>query len=147
MRSRSLELTVPPAYSTDVDMAESALIKVAAVPGAVVSALALVWLVLICRLPPEVFGRFLVAIGTAGASGLLILCWSTPIGRVARTRGWLAQWSFLAGALPFWVLALCSLFIGRVGFARMMLVVFLGFFSGRVAGKKVHPELAAHNSP
>lgn len=114
--------------------------------GAVFSASVLVWLVLVHRMPPTALGRRLFFLGLVAASGGLMVCWSTIVGHLARTRLWSAQWSYLGAASPFFILATWSFFFGRFamdvqGYLRMALMISFGSLSGSLGRKKAYPQL------
>jgi hypothetical protein len=120
--------------------------------GAAVSLLALTWLVSADRRLPHAFGRLLFSLGIVVASGGLVLLWSTIIGLLSRTRMWSPQWTFLAGAVPFYILAIWIFFFSSlemrlVGYARMLVMVCLGSASGRLARKKAYPQFSDKDSP
>jgi hypothetical protein len=95
-------------------MEKSLLSKGALVVGAAVSLIALTWLVSVDRRPSQAFGRPLLALGLVVASGGLMLLWSTIVGLWSRTRMWSPQWTFLAGAVPFYILAIWIFFFSSL---------------------------------
>ena len=133
------------------DMAKCLLSKGALVVGAAVSLLALVWLLSADRQPAEVFGRS-VLVPLLVASGGLMLLWSTIIGLWSRTRMWSPQWTFLAAAAPFYMLAIWVFFFSSLemrllGYVRMLLMVCFASFSGQLARKKAYPQFSDKDSP
>jgi hypothetical protein len=133
-------------------MEKSLLNKGALIAGATVSLLALTWLVSVAPRPSQSFGRSWVLLGILVASGTLMLLWSTIIGLWSRTRMWSPQWTFLAGAMPFhilaaWVFFFSSLEMRLLGYTRALLMVCFGSFSGRMARKKAYPQFPDEDSP
>jgi hypothetical protein len=122
------------------------------VVGAAVLLLALIWLVGTDRRPPQVFGRYLSSLSLIATSLGLVLFWSTIIGLLSRARMWSPQWTFLAGAAPFYILALWIFFFSSLemqllGQTRMFLMICFGSVSGAQARKKAYPELSDKDSP
>src|ERR1700730_2032519 len=88
------------------DMTKSLLGKGALVLASSVSFWALTWLLGADRRLPDAFGRRLFFLGIVVASVSLMFLWSTIIGLLSRTHIWSPPWTFLAGALPFYILAI-----------------------------------------
>jgi len=133
-------------------MEKSLLGKVALVTGAAVLLSALTWLVSVDRRPPLAFGRSLYLFGLVVAAGGLMVLWSTIIGRWSRTRMWSPQWTFLAGAVPFYVLSIWVFFFSSLemrllGYTRMLLMVCFGSISGQMARKKAYPQFSDKDTP
>ena len=133
-------------------MEKSLLSKAALVVGAAVSLSALTWLVSADRRPSQAFGRSLLLLGLFVASGGLMLLWSTIIGLWSRTRMWSPQWTFLAGAVPFYILAMwiyffSSLQMRLLGYTNMLLMVCFGSASGQQARKKAFLQFSDKDSP
>lgn len=133
-------------------MAKSLLGKAALVVGAAVSLSALTWLVSADRRPPTHSGRLLFSLGIVVASGGLVLFWSTIIGLLSRIRMWSPQWTYLAGAVPFYILAIWIFFFSSLemrllGYMRMFVMVVFGSASGVLARKKAHPQFSDEDSP
>lgn len=133
-------------------MEKSLLSKAALVVGATVSLSALTWLVSVDRRPSLAFGRSLLLLGLVVASGGLMLLWSTIIGLWSRTRMWSPQWTFLAGAVPFYILAIWIFFFSSLemrllGYMRMLLMACCGSISGKLARKKAYPQFSDKDSP
>jgi ABC-type transport system involved in multi-copper enzyme maturation permease subunit len=133
-------------------MAKSLLSKGALVVGAAVSLLALTGLVSVDQRPSQAFGRALLLLGLVAASAGLMLLWSTIIGLWSRSRMWSPQWTFLAAAMPFFLLAIWVFFFSNLemrllGYARMLLMVSFGSLSGRRARKKAYPQFSDNDSP
>ena len=133
-------------------MQKSLLSKGALVVGAVVLLLELIWLVSLDRRPSQAFGRSLVLLGPVVVSGGLMLLWSTIIGLWSRTRMWSPQWTFLVGAMPFYILAIWIFFFSSLemrllGYTRMLLMVGFGSASGQRARKKAYPQFSDEDSP
>ena len=133
------------------DMEKTLLIKCGLVVGPMASLFALTWLVSVDRIPSQAFGRLLL-LGVIVASGGLMLLWSTIIGLWSRTRMWSPQWTFLVGAVPFYILAIWVFFFSSLemrlaGYARMFLMVGFGSLSGRRARKKAYPHFSDDDSP
>jgi hypothetical protein len=131
-------------------MAKSLLGKGAVGLGAAVSLMALAWL-LVDRRPSQVFGGF-ISLPLVVASGALMLLWSTIIGLWSRIRMWSPQWTFLAGAAPFYILAIWVFFFSSLemrllGYMRMLLMVCFASFSGQRARKKAYPQFSDKDSP
>ena len=131
-------------------MAKSLLGKGAVGLGAAVSLMALAWL-LVDRRPSQVFGGF-ISLPLVVASGALMLLWSTIIGLWSRTSMWSPQWTFLAGATPFYILAIWVFFFSSlemrlVGYTRMLIMVCFASFSGQRARKRVYPQFSDKDSP
>jgi len=132
-------------------MTKSPLLKAAVVAGAVLSGSALGWLVLVCPRPRDAFGRELVLLAILAASGGFLMCWAAIVGQLSRMRLWSPSWTFLVGALPFWILGGWSLFIGRwamgtIGFTREVLMVAFGSAAGASARKRAYPEMSDKDS-
>jgi|HubBroStandDraft_6_1064221.scaffolds.fasta_scaffold175028_2 hypothetical protein len=133
-------------------MEKSLLSKGALVVGAAVSLLALTWLVSVDHRPSQAFGRSLVLLGVIVLAVCLMLLWSTIIGLWSRTRMWSPQWTFLMGAVPFYVLAIWVFFFSSLemrllGYTRMLLMVGFGSASGQRARKKAYPQFSDQDSP
>jgi len=133
-------------------MTKSLLGKGALVVGAAVSLLALTWLVGADRRLPHAFGRLLYSLGIVVASGGLMLLWSKIIGLLSRTRMWSPQWTFLAGAMPFYTLAIWIFFFSSLemrllGYTNMLVMVAFGSASGQQARKKAFPQFSDKDSP
>jgi hypothetical protein len=133
-------------------MEKSLLSKGALVMGAAVSLLALTWLVSSDRRPSQAFGsRSLIVVGFVVASGALIL-WSTIVGLWSRSRMWSPQWTFLVGAVPFYLLGMWVFFVSSLemrlpGYTRMFLMVCCGSVAGRRARKMAYPQFSDKDSP
>jgi hypothetical protein len=133
-------------------MEKSLLEKGALFAGAAVSLLALIWLVSVDPRSSHSFARSSVILGVLVASGTLMLLWSTIIGLWSRARVWSPQWTFLVGATPFYILAAWVFFFSTLemrlpGYVYMLLMVWIGSASGRMARKKVFPQLSDQDSP
>jgi hypothetical protein len=134
------------------NMEKSLLNKGALVVGAAVSFLALTWLVSSDGKPSQaVGGRALILLGVVVALGALVL-WSTIVGLWSRSRMWSPQWTFLVGAMPFyllgmWIFFLSSLEMRLPGYTRMLLMVCLGSLAGRRARKMAYPQFSDKDSP
>jgi hypothetical protein len=133
-------------------MAKSHLSKFELIVGAAVSLPALTWLVSADRRPPDAFGRVIFLLAFLIASGGLILLWSSIIGLLSRARMWSPQWTVLAGAVPFFILALWIFFFSGLemqlpGYVRMLLMVCFGSVSGRRARKKAYPQFSDKDPP
>jgi hypothetical protein len=131
------------------DMAKSLLGRVALVVGAAVSLVALTWLL---SSDLSAFGRLSYPLGIVVAAGGFMLLWSTIIGFLSRTRIWSPPWTFLAGALPFYILAMwiyffSSLQMRLLGYTNMLLMVCFGSASGQQARKKAFPQFSDKGSP
>jgi hypothetical protein len=134
------------------DLMKSLLGKGALATGAAVSLLALTWLAGLAPRPPDTFSRLLFWLGIIAASSTLLLLWSTIIAFLSQTRMWSPQWTFLAGATPFCILAIWTFFFSSLemrmpGYARMLVMVCFGSASGHVARKKAYPEFSEEDSP
>jgi hypothetical protein len=134
------------------DMTKSLLGKGALVLGAAVSFLALAWLVGADQRLPHAFGRNLFLLGIIVAAGGFMFLWSTIIGLLSRTRIWSPPWTFLAGALPFYILAIWIYFFSGLqmrllGYTNMLLMVCFGSASGAQARKKAFPQFSDKDSP
>lgn len=133
-------------------MAKSLLGKATLVVGAAVSLLALAWLVSADRRPPTHSGRLLFSLGIVVASVGSMLLWSTIIGLLPRVRMWSPQWTYLAAAAPFYILAIwifffSSLEMRALGYTRMLVMVVVGSASGVLARKKAYPHFSDKDSP
>jgi hypothetical protein len=133
-------------------MAKSLQGKAALVVGAAVSLLALVWLVSADRRPPTHSGRLVFSLGIVVASGGFMLLWSTTIGLLSRVRMWSPQWTYLAAAVPFYILAIWIFFFSglamrSLGYTRMLDMVIFGSLSGLLARKKAYPQFSDKDSP
>ena len=133
-------------------MAKSLLGRVAVVVGAAVSLVALTWLLSSGRRLPPAFGRLSYPLGIVVAAGGFMLLWSTIIALLSRTRIWSPPWTFLAGALPFYLLAIwiyffSSLQMRLLGYTNMLLMVCFGSASGQQARKKAFPQFSDKDSP
>jgi hypothetical protein len=133
-------------------MEKSLLSRAALIVGAAVSLSALAWLVSVDRRPPHAFGRVIFSLGILALSGASMLLWSTIVGLLSRTRMWSPQWTFLAGAVPFFILAMWIFFFSSLemrllGYTRMLLMVGIGSASGILARKKAYPQFADKDSP
>jgi len=135
-------------------MAKTLLDKGTLVAGAAVSLLALISLVILILAPSprDASGRQLLLLGIVGAAVGFLLVWSTIIGYLSRTRIWSPQWTFLAGALPFYALGMWTFFVGPLqmrflGYMRMLLMVCFGSASGLRARKKAYPQFSDKDSP
>lgn len=133
-------------------MAKSLLSKGALVVGAAVSLLALTRLVSADPRLPRAFGRLLFSLGILIASGGLMLFWSTIIGLLSRTRMWSPPWTFLAGAVPFYILAIWIFFFSSLemrllGYTRMLVMACFGSASGVLARKRAYPQFSDKDSP
>jgi len=120
--------------------------------GAAVSLLALTWLVSADRRLPHALGRLLFSLGIVVASGGLMLLWSTIIGLLSRTRMWSPQWTFLAGAVPFYILSIWIFFFSSLemrllGSTTMLVMVVFGSVSGALARKMAYPQFSDKDSP
>jgi hypothetical protein len=83
--------------------------------------------------------------GTLLASGGFLYCWSTVVGHLSQTRVWSPPWTFLTGALPFYIVAVWYFFISPfafelVGFTRMLVMTLFGSVAGQWARKAAFPE-------
>lgn len=143
----------PTAILPRPDMAKSLLGKGTLVVGAAVSLLALTWLVSADRRPPTHSGRLLFSLGIVVASLGSMLLWSTIIGLLLRVRLWSPQWIYLAGAVPFYMLAIwifffsSSLEMRALGYTRMLVMFVVGSASGVLARKKAYPQFSDKDSP
>lgn len=134
------------------DMEKSLLAKTTLVVGSVVSLVTLVWLIGVDRRPPQAFGRLLMWLGLMLLAGGLMLSWSAIVGLLSRVRMWSPQWTFLAGAAPFYVLVIwiyffSSLEMRLLGYTRALAMVCFGSASGQLARKRVYPQFSDKDSP
>jgi hypothetical protein len=130
-------------------MQKSLLSNGARVVGAAISLAAVTWLV---SRPSQVFSRTSSLLDLTVASCALMFLWSTIIGLWSRTRMWSPQWTLLAGAVPFYILALWIFFFSSLelqflGFTRTLLMVAYGSASGQLARKKAYPQFSDKDSP
>lgn len=133
-------------------MAKSLPGRIALAVGAAVSFVALTWLLSSDRRLPHAFGRLSYPLDIVVAASSFMLLWSTIIGLMSRTRIWSPPWTFLAGALPFYILAIWILFFSNLqmrllGYTNMLLMVCFGSASGQQARKKAFPQFADKDSP
>jgi hypothetical protein len=133
-------------------MEKSLLVKLTLVAGAAASLFALTLLVGADRRPPQAFGRFLMWLGFVVLSVSLMLFWSTIVGFLSQARMWSPQWTFLAGAVPFYILAIWLFFFGSLemrilGYTRMLLMVCFSSASGQRARKRAYPQLSDKDPP
>ena len=131
-------------------MTKSLLGKSALVVGAAVSFWALGWLLSVDRGPLQVFGRSML-LPLFVLSGSLVLLWSTIIGLWSRARMWSPQWTFLAAATPFYILAIWVFFFSSlemrlVGYTRMLIMISFASFSGYRARKRAYPQFSDKDS-
>jgi hypothetical protein len=115
--------------------------------------LVLTWFVNVAPRQGALFGRFSVLLGLVVASVAAMLLWSTTVGLWSRIRVWSPQWTFLVGAIPFWVLGFWVFFLSgrfemrQLGYLRMLLLVGFGSSAGRMARKKAYPQFSDEDSP
>jgi hypothetical protein len=127
-------------------MVESLLGRVALLLGTAVSLVAFVWLSGLSQKPPN-------WLGIVTASSAVLLFWPAIIGFLSRTRMWSLPWTLLAGAMPFWTLAIWIFFFSRLamqmrpGFEITLVLVCFGSGSGRLARKKAYPQFRDEDSP
>src|ERR1700677_26875 len=139
-------------YSASLDMEKTALSKGALVVCAVVSLSVLTWLVSQYRTPSQRFGLTLSIVGLLVAAYGVALLWSAMIGNWSRIRLWSPQWTFLAGAAPFYLLGFWVFFFSGLemrlsGYLRMLIMVCVGSASGRQARKKAYPQFSDEDAP
>lgn len=123
-----------------------------AVPGAAACALFLVWLVIFHARSSNILSREVLLLGILGAAGGLLIFWSTIVSHESQAHLWSPQWTFLAGALPFYLIAIWIWFFSRfefrlIGFTRMLLMVCVGSAAGHLARKNVYPQFSDNDSP
>jgi len=64
---------------------------------------------------------------------------------------WSPQWTFLVGAIPFYILAIWIFFFSSLemrllGYTRMLVLVAFGSWSGHLARKKAYPQFSDKDS-
>lgn len=133
-------------------MSKSLLGKGALVVGALVSFLALTWLLAADRRFPDASVRRLFFLGIVVASVSVMFLWSTFIGLLSRTRIWSPPWTFLAGAIPFYILAIWIYFFSSLqfrllGYTNMFLMACFGSATGARARNKAFPQFSDKDSP
>jgi hypothetical protein len=128
------------------------LVKFLLVVGAAVSLVALSWLVGLAGRRPSAFRSLLFWLGITAASTTLLLLWSTIVGFLSHIRMWSPQWTFLAGAMPFWILGIWTFFFSSLemrlaGYTIMLVIVCFGSFSGHQARKIAYPQFSHEHPP
>jgi hypothetical protein len=124
---------------------KSLLGKGALVVGAAVSLFALTLLVNVTRKTPN-------WLGIDAALAALLLLWPKIVGFLSRIRMWSPQWTLLAGAVPFYALAIWTFFFSSWamrlhGYEITLVMVCFGSASGSLARKKAYPQFTDRDSP
>lgn len=132
-------------------MEKSLLVKGELGAAAAVSLLALVWVVSIDERPPDLISGFLFSLIIIAVAGGATHLWSTFMGLLSRESIWSPGWTLLAGAMPFYLLAIWAFFFSSFemqisGFMRLMLLEIFGTVSGVLARKKAFPHFTNKDS-